>query len=95
MAVGEGCEVKNNLKSLYEQRKKFIEEANYIKAEEISQKIKEYKNKRFIDKIHFVLFFFLEGSPLQGTQKVLEMFKNENYPVIFVINKSIITSPKK
>ena len=37
--------VKNNLKTLYEQRKKFIEEANYIKAEEISQKIKEYKNK--------------------------------------------------
>jgi hypothetical protein len=30
----------------------------------------------------------LEGSPLQGTQKVLEMFMNENYPVIFVINKS-------
>ncbi len=36
--------VKNHLKSLYEQRKKFIEEANYIKAEEITQKIKEYKN---------------------------------------------------
>ena len=36
--------VKNNLKSLYEQRQKFIEESNYIKAEEITQKIKEYKN---------------------------------------------------
>ena len=35
--------VKNHLKSLYEQRKKFIEEANYIKAEEITQKIKEPK----------------------------------------------------
>ena len=36
--------VKNHLKSLYEERKKLIEEANYIKAEEITQKIKEYKN---------------------------------------------------
>ena len=36
--------VKNNLKSLYEQRQKYIEESNYIKAEETTQKIKEYKN---------------------------------------------------
>ena len=36
--------VKNNLKNLYEQRQKFIEESNYIKAEETTQKIKEYKN---------------------------------------------------
>ena len=37
--------VKDYLKSLYEERKKLIEEANYIKAEEITQRIKEYKNK--------------------------------------------------
>ena len=37
---------------------------------------------------HFGLFFFLEKTPFQGTQKVLEMFMNENYPVIFIINKS-------
>ena len=36
--------VKNHLKSLYEQRKKLIEDAEYIKAEEITQKIKKYKN---------------------------------------------------
>ena len=36
--------VKNHLKDLYEQRKKLIEESNYIKAEEITQKIKDYKN---------------------------------------------------
>jgi len=36
--------VKDQLKSLYELRKKYIEEANYIKAEETTQKIKEYKN---------------------------------------------------
>ena len=37
--------VKNNLKNLYEERKRLIEEANYIKAEEMTQKIKDYKNK--------------------------------------------------
>ena len=36
--------VKNHLKSLYDQRRRLIEESNYIKAEEITQKIKEYKN---------------------------------------------------
>ena len=36
--------VKNHLKNLYEQRKKYIEESNYIKAEETTQKIKQYKS---------------------------------------------------
>ena len=36
--------VKEDIKSLYEQRKKFIEESNYIKAEEISKKISNYKS---------------------------------------------------
>ena len=36
--------IKNHLQALYQQRKKLIEEANYIKAEETTQKIKEYKN---------------------------------------------------
>ena len=36
--------VKNHLKTLYEQRKKLIEDAEYIKAEELTQKIKKYKN---------------------------------------------------
>jgi len=36
--------VKEDIKSLYEQRKKFIEESNYIKAEEISKKINNYKS---------------------------------------------------
>ena len=35
--------VKSDIKSLYEQRKKFIEDSNYIKAEEVSKKINEYK----------------------------------------------------
>ena len=37
--------VKNHLKTLYEQRKKLIEDAEYIKAEELTQKIKQYKNR--------------------------------------------------
>ena len=36
--------VKEDIKTLYEQRKKFIEESNYIKAEEISKKINSYKS---------------------------------------------------
>jgi len=36
--------IKTQLQSLYEQRKKFIEEMNYRKAEEISLKIQQYKN---------------------------------------------------
>ena len=36
--------VKNFLKSLYEQRQKLIEDGEYIKAEETTQKIKNYKN---------------------------------------------------
>ena len=35
--------VKSDRKNLYEQRKKYIEESKYIKAEEISQKINNYK----------------------------------------------------
>ena len=36
--------IKNHLQALYQQRKKLIDEKNYIKAEEATQKIKEYKN---------------------------------------------------
>ena len=35
--------VKSDIKTLYQERKKYIEESNYIKAEELSKKIKEYK----------------------------------------------------
>ena len=31
----------------------------------------------------------MEGTPLEGTQRVLSMFLNEHYPVLFIINKSI------
>ena len=35
--------VKSDIKTLYEERKKYVEESNYIKAEEISKKINNYK----------------------------------------------------
>ena len=51
--------------------------------------INDYRKKSSGEDIHFVLFFFLEGTPLQGTQKVLSSFMKENYKVLFIINKSI------
>lgn len=56
--------------------------------EEILNLIKEYKQKNSFDDIHFILFFFFEGTPLTGTEKVLKMFMEENYTVLFIINKS-------
>ena len=51
--------------------------------------IEEYKQKSSGENIHFVLFFFIEGTPLQGTQRVLDLFMREGYHVLFIINKSI------
>jgi hypothetical protein len=36
--------VKSDIKTLYNERKRYIEESNYIKAEEISKKINNYKS---------------------------------------------------
>ena len=44
--------------------------------------------KSSLEDIHFVLFFFLEGTSLEGAQTVLKMFINANYNVLFIINKS-------
>ena len=54
----------------------------------ISDLIKKYKMKSSLEDIHFVLFFFLEGTLLEGAQTVLKMFINANYNVLFIINKS-------
>lgn len=56
--------------------------------EDISKFISEYKQKSSGENIHFVLFFFIEGTPLQGTQRVLNIFMKEGYNVLFIINKS-------
>ena len=76
----------------YETNKK-TDKKEVVNLEQINQGIedliKKYKEKNSNDNIHFVLFFFMEGTPLEGTQRVLEIFKQEKYPVLFVINKSI------
>ena len=55
--------------------------------ESIFKIIEEYKQKAPLENIHFVLFFFQEGAPLEGTEKVLEMLSKENYKVLFIITK--------
>ena len=60
----------------------------------IEKLIKEYKNKSSFEDIHFILFFFLEGTSLEGAQKVLEMFQDGNYNVLFIINRSLDDSDK-
>lgn len=76
----------------YETNKK-TDKKELVNLEQINQGIedliKKYKGKNSNDNIHFVLFFFMEGTPLEGTQRVLEIFLQEKYPVLFVINKSI------
>ena len=49
--------------------------------------IKEYKNKNSFDNIHFVLFFLNEGSRLSGIEEILKSFTNENYYILFIINR--------
>ena len=34
------------------------------------------------------MFFFIEGTPLEGVENILKMFLKENYKVLFIINKS-------
>lgn len=50
--------------------------------------IEKYKKKTPLENIHFVLFFFIEGTPLEGVENILKMFLKENYKVLFIINKS-------
>ena len=49
--------------------------------------IKEYKNKNSFDNIHFVLFFLNQGSRLSGIEEILKSFANENYYILFIINR--------
>lgn len=82
--AGFNCQTnkKNDNKELYN-----LTEIN----KSISNLIEIYKKKTPFENIHFVLFFFLEGSSLEGTETVLKMFLKENYKVLFIINKSINT----
>ena len=46
-------------------------------------------NDNIEEKIHFILFFFMEGESLEGIENILEILNNCNIPVLFIINKSI------
>lgn len=68
-------------------------EGKLVNLEQINQEIfnliNEFRKKSSGEDIHFVLFFFLEGTPLQGTQNILKLFMEEHYKVLFIINKAI------
>jgi GTP-binding protein EngB required for normal cell division len=64
----------------------------FINVDEINKSISDliyqYKKKDSLNDIHIILFFFNEGTTLDGSQCILEQFKNENYTVLFIINRS-------
>ena len=83
-------DVKSDIQTLYELRKKYIEESNYIKAEEISKKINIYKSiqikkqqrlfaqKKEIEQNNFEKDYGEELSRFtEKWSKVEEEFKNE------------------
>ena len=46
------------------------------------------ENNNLEQKIHFILFFFMEGEPFEGINDILEILDNCNIPVLFIINKA-------
>ena len=60
-------------------------------------KIYRVKNeKKEIGKqLHFVLFFFMEGTALGNSENILRLLNESDYPVYFIINKSVDRSWKK
>ena len=48
------------------------------------------KNKINFDKrIHFILFFFMEGESLEGIDDIFDLLNNCGIPVLFIINKAM------
>ena len=80
---------------------KLIDTHGISEDEEINEKtvetIKDYlnnKEQKIEKQIHFILFFFMEQSTLGQTLKLLNLLNESNYPVFFIINKSIDKSGK-
>ena len=46
------------------------------------------ENNNLEQKIHFILFFFMEGESFEGINDILEILNNCNIPVLFIINKA-------
>ena len=51
--------------------------------------IKEAFEDNSIDQIDIILFFLIEGNSLESALDILKILNDKNYPVVFVINKSI------
>ena len=74
----------------YEKDTKKVSLTNIDKINEnIKNAIEDYKNRNNGDDIHFILFFFNEGTTLQGIENILSLFQEENYTLLFIINRSI------
>ena len=49
----------------------------------------ENKTKKIENEIHFIFFFFMEGSSLEGYDDIFILLDNCNKPVFFIISKAI------
>ena len=64
----------------------------------VKEKIKYYlenRDKKIENQIHFILFFFMEQATLGNATELLKLLNESNYPVFFIINKSMDRSWKK
>ena len=74
---------------------KLIDTPGICDKDEVNSKTYEILNdyvkneKKEIGKqLHFILFFFMENSPLGNSEKILKLLNDYDYPVFFIINKS-------
>ena len=75
---------------------KLIDTPGICEKEEVNLKTYEILNdyikneKKEIEKqLHFILFFFIEDNPLGNSEKILKLLNDNDYPVFFIINKSV------
>ena len=60
--------------------------------EQTFETIKDYiknKDQKIRKQLHFILFFFMEQTPLGSARQLLKLLNDSNYPVFFIINKSL------
>lgn len=75
---------------------KLIDTPGICDKDEVNSKTYEILNdyvkneKKEIGKqLHFILFFFNENNPLGNSEKILKLLNKYDYPVFFIINRSI------
>ena len=76
---------------------KLIDTPGICDKDEVNSKTYEILNdyvkneKKEIGKqLHFILFFFMENSPLGNSEKILKLLNDYDYPVFFIINIPLI-----